>query len=125
MWYERHSCDMTTIVYTEEVMTSKSPTSGPRNVQTFTATLEIMGDAQSGSSGTRVTGSTTTTTTTRHRPGSPKPRKKFSVRARTDSKGSKSELDVQGHFPRGYSPHMFTITAYLPHDGMKRLKVSL
>lgn len=28
-------------------------------------------------------------------------------------------------FPSGYNPHMFTITAYLPYDGGKRLKVGL
>ena len=28
-------------------------------------------------------------------------------------------------YPSGYNPNVFTITAYLPYDGGKRLKVSL
>ena len=105
---------MTTIVYKEEMITSKSPVSGtPRNVQTKTFTVSIMGDAQN-SGGSRASGGKShSQRLSRTRGGSPKPEKKYDVR------GSKS-----GKSPSyQYNPHVFTITAYLPHEGGKRLKV--
>ena len=104
---------MTTIVYKEEMITSKSPNSGtPRNVQTKTFTVQIgMGDAQS-SGGNR---SSSKSLTPRHsRGGSPNSAKKYDVRSSKSGKGS---------FSSHYNSQVFTITAYLPHDGGKRLKV--
>ncbi len=97
---------MTTIVYTEEVMSSNSPNSGPKNAQKLT--VKIMEDRKSGGfSGTPV----------HQRGGSPKPQKstRFSVRGTRKLQGH--------HYPTGYSQNVFTITAYLPHDGGRRLKV--
>ena len=108
----------TTIVYKEEMITSKSPNSGtPRNVQTKTFTVQIMGDGQSSSSRGGPAaggGGSSNPHTPRHsRGGSPKPNKKFSVK-----KGGKQSPYVS------YNPHIFTITAYLPYEGGKRLKVT-
>lgn len=111
---------MTTIVYKEEMITSKSPTSGtPRNVKTKTFTVQIMGgEPQSGSGGGRASGTgAAKSSSQRHsRGGSPKPNKKYDVRG---GKGAKHSSFTSSH----YNPHMFTITAYLPHEGGKRLKV--
>lgn len=98
------------------MITSKSPVSGtPRNVQTKTFTVKIMGDTQN-SGGNRTSGSGSKLHSQRHsRGGSPKPAKKYDVR------GSKS--GKQPSFSSQYNPHVFTITAYLPHEGGKRLKV--
>lgn len=102
---------MTTIVYTEEIMTTKSPNSSPKNIQKFT--VKIMEGGSSSKGGGINSG---------QKAGSPKPQKRFSVKhPRKDSK-SKAQLEVHSHFP-GYNPHMFTITAYLPYDGGRRLKV--
>jgi hypothetical protein len=58
------------------------------------------------------------------RAGSPKPQKKFSVRhTRKEAKSKSHSFELQSHFSSGYNPHMFTITAYLPYDGGRRLKV--
>ena len=109
---------MTTIVYKEEMITSKSPTSGtPRNVKTKTFTVQIMGgEPQSGSGGRASgTGAAKSSTQRHSRGGSPKPNKKYDVRGGKSAKHS----FTSSH----YNPHMFTITAYLPHEGGKRLKV--
>ena len=107
--------DMTTIVYKEEMITSKSPISGnPRNVQTKTFTVQIMGGEAQGSSGGRGTVGGKSLTQRHSRGGSPRPTKKFEVR----SGGKKPPYSAL------YTPQMFTITAYLPHDGGKRLKVN-
>ena len=101
---------MTTIVYTEEVMTTTSPNSSPRNIQKFT--VQIMEDDKNGGR--------------QPRSGSPKPQKRFSVvrhMRKSEHKSSKS-FEVQSVFPSNYNPHMFTITAYLPYDGGRRLKVN-
>lgn len=104
---------MTTIVYTEEVMSGTSPSS--TNVTRLLVEYgHGMGDTQSGP---RSTGGTTTGGH-QHRAGSPKPKKKFMVKR--DSKLS----SYSAGFPPGFNPHTFTITAYLPYDGGKRLKVS-
>lgn len=96
---------MTTIVYTEEVSRSTSPNSSPKNVQKLT--VKIMEDRKSSAGGG---------TPVHQRGGSPKPQKstRFSVR------GTRK---VQGHYLSAYNPNVFTITAYLPHDGGRRLKV--
>lgn len=101
---------MTTIVYTEEVMTSKSPNSGTeRNITTFTVKFN-MGDEARGSP--------------KHVPHSDSSKRRSkSTRQKQEGKISK-QLEVQSSFPSGYNPHTFYITAYLPHDGGKRLKVS-
>ena len=103
---------MTTILYTvsEEVMTSKLPNSTPSDVQKFT--VKMMGDTTP--TGGRGSGS--------QRQGSPKPAKRFSVRHGGRGHKPKAQVDVLNSFPMGYNPHMFTITAYLPYDGGKRLK---
>ncbi len=104
---------MTTIVYKEEMITSKSPISGnPRNVQTKTFTVQIMGGEAQASGGSRATGGGKSLSQRHTRGGSPKPTKKFEVRS-----GKKTSYSAL------YNPQMFTITAYLPHDGGKRLKV--
>ena len=101
---------MTTIVYTEEVTTTQSPNSSPRNVQKFTVKIMESSKGGEGRNGQRA--------------GSPKPQKKFSVRhTRKEPKSKSHSFEVQSHFPSGYNPHMFTITAYLPYDGGRRLKV--
>lgn len=107
---------MTTIVYKEEMITSKSLSGAPRNVQTTkTFTVQIMGDGQN-SGGARASGGKSHSQ--RHsRGGSPKPAKKFDVRSKSGKSSSFSSPQ--------YNPHIFTITAYLPHEGGKRLKVSL
>lgn len=107
---------MTTIVYKEEMITSNANSGAPRNVQTKTFTVQIMGDGTG--SGSRTSGSSSITPRHSSRGGSPKPAKKFSVRGA-------SKMGKQSSFPpSGYNPHVFTITAYLPHDGGKRLRVS-
>lgn len=105
---------MTTIVYKEEMITSNASAGASRNVQTKTFTVQIMGDGSNRTSGVSAPRHTTS------RGGSPKPTKKFSVRGA-------SKMGKQSSFtpPSGYSPRSFTITAYLPHDGGKRLRVSL
>ncbi len=110
---------MTTIVYKEEMITSKSPNSGtPRNVQTKTFTVQILkGDAPSsggggGGGGSRATSKSLTQRNSSSRVGSPKPNKKYDVR----------KMGKQTSYT--YNPNVFTITAYLPHDGGKRLKVN-
>lgn len=120
---------MTTIVYTEEVMSADSPSSA--NVTRFLVEIG-MGETQSSSVTSRSTNSTTTATATTgvttgsgsgghlHRPGSPKPKSRFSVKKRSDSKLSSYPTG----YPAGFNPRAFTITAYLPNDGGRRLKVS-
>ena len=109
---------MTTIVYTEEVMTTNSPSSSPRNIQKFT--VKIM---EGGGNGTGPKANANSSGRTR-RAGSPKPQKKYSIRkSMGQKKTSQIEVVRGGHFPGGYNPQIFTITAYLPHDGGKRLKV--
>lgn len=105
---------MTTIVYKEEMITSKSPISGtPRNVKTKTFTVQIMGTEASQSGGSNRTGGGKSSQR-QSRGGSPKPNKKFDVRS-----GGRQSRNFQ------YDPNIFTITAYLPHEGGKRLKVGL
>ena len=108
---------MTTIVYKEEMITSKSPISGtPRNVQTKTFTVQIgMGDTQN--SGGRGSGGGKSLSQRHSRGGSPKPNKKL-----FDVRGSKS--GKQSSYSAQYNPHVFTITAYLPREGGRRLRVS-
>ena len=101
-------------MYTEELMPGKPPSSGgPRNFKKFT--VQIMGDTQSGP---RSVSASHLSTVQAHRGGSPKPKKRFSVK-----KSASKEMYQHTSFPAGYNPHMFTITAYLPYDGGKRLKV--
>lgn len=98
---------MTTIVYKEEMITSKSPISGtPRNVKTKTFTVQITGTEASQN---RTGGGKSSQRQSRG--GSPKPNKKFDVRSGRQSRSFQ------------YDPNIFTITAYLPHEGGKRLKV--
>ena len=101
---------MTTIVYKEEMITSN-----PRNVKTKTFTVQIMGSGSEPSpgGGSRERTSSTKTSHRLTRGGSPKPSKKFGV---------KSGKQIPSYMT--YHPHVFTITAYLPHEGGKRLKVS-
>lgn len=97
------------------MITSKSPISGtPRNVKTKTFTVQIMGSEGSQSGGSSRTGSGKPSQRL-SRGGSPKPNKKFDVRG---SKGGRQSHSFQ------YDPTIFTITAYLPHEGGKRLKVN-
>jgi hypothetical protein len=103
--------EMTTIVYKEEMITSKSPISGtPRNVKTKTFTVQILGSEGSQNGGGNRTGGSKSSQR-QSRGGSPKPNKKFDVRSGRQSRGYQ------------YDPSIFTITAYLPHEGGKRLKV--
>lgn len=105
---------MTTIVYKEEMITSTS-----RNSQRKTVIVKIMGDSPNSGATTRASGGSEKPPTTRHsRGGSPKPSKKFGVRGSKDGK-QQSYSSLGSH----YNPHVFSITAYLPHDGGKRLKV--
>ena len=105
---------MTTIVFTEEVLTSKSPNSGAqRNIKTVT--LKIMGDAQA-----ETRGSPKNSTN----PHSVSHKKKPSLKQKSESKLGKQQLEFQSSFTPGYNPHTFYINAYLPHDGGRRLKVS-
>ena len=107
---------MTTIVYKEEMITSTN-SGTPRNVQTKTFTVQIMGDGTGG--GSRTVGNSSMTPRHSSRGGSPKPSKKFSVRV-ASKMGKHSSFTP----PSVYNSHSFTITAYLPHDGGKRLRVS-
>lgn len=103
---------MTTIVYTEEVMTSKSPNSGAqRNIKTFT--VKIMGDAPAESRGSPKHSAN---------PNTVSKQKRFSVRQKPESS---SKMSSKQQLELSYNPHTFNITAYLPHDGGKRLKVSV
>lgn len=114
---------MTTIVYTEEVMSSTTgnPPGNPANVTRFLVelgTTASMGDAQSGA--TRSSSNNTPPIRGHqghHRAGSPNP---------STSRGRFSVKNVRSRmlgYPTSYNPHAFTITAYLPNDGGKRLKV--
>ena len=105
--------DMTTIVYKEEMITSTASSGAPRNVQSKMVTVQILSD---GTSGSRTSGPSNTP---RHqsRRGSPKPNKKIH-NVREGSKLGKGSFTAGG-----YNSHPFTITAYLPHDEGKRLKV--
>lgn len=106
---------MTTIVYTEEVMSADSPSSA--NVTTYLAVEIGMGDSQS--SATTRTGNTAATGGDggNRRAGSPAAKKKGRVSVKTKSGGK-----LHG-YPAGFNPRAFTITAYLPSDGGRRLKV--
>ena len=114
---------MTTIVYTEEVMNTDTPSSA--NVTHFLVEIG-MGETQSAAT---VRPATTAAMSSaghhgvvhhHHRAGSPKPKSRFSVKKR--------EAKLSGYSPTGYlagfNPRAFTITAYLPNNGGKRLKVS-
>lgn len=108
----------TTIVHKEDLVAGKpSPSGGPRSFRTFTA--HVMGDTHSGQRS--VSASHLAAHTHRDRGGSPKPKKRFSVKKATGRK----ELFLQTHLPAGFNPQMFTITAYLPNEGGKRLKVRI
>ncbi len=110
---------MTTIVYKEEMITSKSPISGtPRNVKTKTFTVQILGSEppQSQGAASNRANSGGKSSQRLSRGGSPKPNKKYDVRGSKGGKLSHSYL---------YDPSVFTITAYLPHEGGKRLKVRM
>ena len=100
---------MTTIVYTEEVMSADSPSSA--NVTTYLAVEIGMGDSQS--SRTAATGGDGGN----RRAVSPAAKKKGRVSVKTKSGGKLSG------YPAGFNPRAFTITAYLPSDGGRRLKV--
>jgi len=106
---------MTTIVYKEEMITSNS---GPRNVQTKTFTVKISPSSGAnrgvGGGGRGTGGSKTQRPSTRG--GSPKPDIMFNVKSKPGKPPSS--------FPPHYDPRVFTITAYLPHEGGKRLKVT-
>ena len=95
-------------------MITSATSSGMPQQQTKTFTVQIMGD-RSGS-GSRAVGSTTMSPRQSSRGGSPKPSKKFSVRG-----GSK--MGKHSFSPNSFNSPSFTITAYLPHDGGKRLRV--
>lgn len=103
---------MTTIVYKEEMITTNTISGTPKNVKTKTLTVQIMGGEASQSSGSNR-GSGGKSSQRLSRGGSPKPNKKFDVRG----KGGRQSYQQ-------YNPNIFTITAYLPHEGGKRLKVS-
>ena len=106
---------MTTIVYKEEMITSTASSGAPRNVQSKMVTVQILSDGTA--SGSRTSGPSNTP---RHqsRRGSPKPNKKIH-NVREGSKLGKGSFTAGG-----YNSHPFTITAYLPYDEGKRLKVS-
>lgn len=106
---------MTTIVYTEGVMSNNSPSSA--NVTRVV--LEIGGGMGESQSAARAT-ITATSSGGHHRPGSPRPKKLHDVRK--DKERSKRGGYPSG-YPPGFNPRAFTITAYLPNDGGKRLKV--
>ena len=117
---------MTTIVYTEEVMSSTSgnPPGNPANVTRFlveVGTTAGMGDTQSGAA--RPPSSNNTPPISGHRrTGSPKPataKGRFSVK----QKGGSRMAGYPSGYPPSFNPHAFTIVAYLPNDGGKRLKV--
>ena len=102
---------MTTLVYTEEVVSADSPSSA--NVTTYTLDVEIgMGDRLSSgnAAGTGGDGGS-------RRAGSPAAKKKERVSVKTKRGGK-----LHG-YPAGFNPRAFTITAYLPSDGGRRLKV--
>ena len=113
---------MTTIVYKEEMITSTASSGAPNVQSSKTVTVKILSDDGRTTSGNRSSGAPPSNTP-RHsshsstRRGSPKPNKKIH-NVREGSKLSK------GSFSPGYSAHPFVITAYLPYDGGKRLKVS-
>lgn len=112
---------MTTIVYKEETITSKSAVSGtPRNIQTTkTFTVKIMGDTPPNTSSVGGGSRLGTTSQRPSRGGSPNPDKRFNVK----SKGGGKHTTGKHTTSYTYDPRVFTITAYLPHDGGKRLKV--
>lgn len=125
---------MTTIVYTEEVMssTSSNPPGNPANVTRFlveVGTTAGMGDTQSGA--TRAPSSSSSSNTPpiagHRRTGSPKPataKGRFSVKQKSGGGGGSSRLaGYPGGYSTSFNPHVFTIVAYLPNDGGKRLKV--
>ena len=96
---------MTTIVY-EEIMTSRSANDSPRNVKKLT--VKIMGDSP----------------VAKNVEPSPRARRKTHKGAR--QRRPQGGIEVEGQFgpiSGSYAPHVFTITAYLPHDGGRRLKV--
>jgi len=112
---------MTTIVYKEEMITSTASPGAPNVQSSKTVTVQILSDDGRTTSGNRSSG--VPSNTPRHtshsstRRGSPKPNKKIH-NVREGSKLSK------GSFTAGFGAHPFLITAYLPYDGGKRLKVS-
>ena len=100
------------------MITSTASSGAPRNVSSKMVTVQILSE-DGRASGSRAGGGLSSTP--RHPPhssrgGSPKPNKIHNVRG-----GSKLG---KGSFSTGYGSLPFTITAYLPHDGGKRLKVS-
>lgn len=112
---------MTTFVYTEEVMSGNQSSSASVTrflVELGTTGSAGMGDAQSGAA--KLTPSNTPPMSGHHghRAGSPKPKKRFSVK-----KGDSRLGAYPAGYPPNFNPHAFTITAYLPNDGGKRLKV--
>ncbi len=114
---------MTTFVYTEEVMsnTSGNPPGNPASVTRFlveVGTTAGMGDTQSGAARSSSNTTNTPPISGHRRTGSPKPataKGRFSVK----QKGGR----MMAGYPPSYNPHVFTIVAYLPNDGGKRLKV--
>ena len=113
---------MTTIVYTEEVMNSDSASSS--NVTHFLVEIG-MGETQSAAVRPTTTAAALSTASHvhshhHHRAGSPKPKSRFSVKKRDPKLSAYSPTG----YPAGFNPRAFTITAYLPNNGGKRLKVS-
>ena len=95
---------MTALMYTDESLPVQPPTSvGPRQIVSFNVQMGNTHDYKSNRGGSP-------------RPAHPK-KGRFSV-MRKPSSGATS-------YPSGYNPNVFTITAYLPYDGGKRLKVSM
>lgn len=124
---------MTTIVYTEEIMssgTSGNPPGNPANVTRFlveVGTTAGMGDTQSGTvraPSSSMSNNTPPMSSGHRRTGSPKPataKGRFSVKQK--SGGSSRMAGYPSGYPPSFNPHAFTIVAYLPNDGGKRLKV--
>ena len=121
---------MTTFVYTEEVMSSTSgnPPGNPASVTRFlveVGTTAGMGDTQSGAARALSSSSSSNTppVSGHRRTGSPKPAKaRFSVKQKGGG-GSGRMAGYPSGYPSSFNPHVFTIVAYLPNDGGKRLKV--
>lgn len=118
---------MTTIVCREELVPGSSPGSSRRNVQNFKVTV-MEGGSSSGSGGLGVGGAVANPLGIRG--GSPKhPHKKYSVRNRTqgvkavNQRKTSHQVELRSHFSGSYNPQRLTITAYLEHDGGRRLKV--
>lgn len=124
---------MTTFVYTEEVMSSTSgnPPGNPASVTRFlveVGTTAGMGDTQSGAARALSSSSSSNTppvSSGHRRTGSPKPataKGRFSVKQKGGG-GSGRMAGYPSGYPSSFNPHVFTIVAYLPNDGGKRLKV--